>query len=274
MSFEASMRARHNAASSLVKGFLDSATSLLGQPRMTYNFHQLLHLVDNYKDFGPLYEVCAFPHESNLGALRHMIHGTNVHVVDKEICNKFATYQCLAGKLSSCENSVVRLTGKSFDRNTLDKQAEEALKLYLDNIEESERMTIRVYKRGFIANGSLIHISELSTHETPRCDSFYLLPTGHVAEVLNLLEVIDVNRKLFLTVVNVIGLREITFPWVNQYDKSTVDLDYPQYFVKKPALGQRIEVLPIENLMEPVIVMRNTTCATQYMSTSFFMSKN
>ena len=274
MSVGAIMRARHSAASSLVREFLHSATILVGQSRMTYNFHQLLHLVDNYFDFGPLYEISAFPHESNLGALRSMIYGTNVHIADKEICNKFAMYQCLAGKLSSCEISVAKLTGKASSKSSLSDASSQALDSYLSNIEGADQMTIKVFKRGYLANGYLLHVSTLTSHETPRCDSFYLLSSGNVGEILYLLEVLDVERKIFLAVVNVVGSKETQFPWVNDYDKLAVTVDHPVFFVKKPTLGQHIEVLPIEELKEPVMVTRNTSSATQFMSTTFFMSKN
>ena len=62
-------------------------------------------------------------------ALFSMGHGTNVYDADKKICNKFVTYQCLAGKLSSYETFIARLTERTSDQSSLDDGSIYALKV-------------------------------------------------------------------------------------------------------------------------------------------------
>ena len=110
----ATIERRASVAECLIKEFLHEATRLLGPEHITYKFHELLHLPQNYRDFGPLYAVSAFAHEGNLGLMKAMIHGKNTHLLDKEICNKFSMQIRLAEILSSGRTEKrIRLTSRA-----------------------------------------------------------------------------------------------------------------------------------------------------------------
>ena len=65
-----------NSAENMLKTFLNDFASLYQLHNMTYNVHQLSHLTDTVRQWGPLWTTSAFPFESGNGLLLKLFHGT------------------------------------------------------------------------------------------------------------------------------------------------------------------------------------------------------
>ena len=63
-------------AEQLLHQFRRTFSNLYQERYETLNVHQLLHLVDNVKDLGPLYSHSRFPFEDKNGFVLRLIHGT------------------------------------------------------------------------------------------------------------------------------------------------------------------------------------------------------
>ena len=61
---------------SLLINFVIQYENLYGPQNMSYNVHQLLHIVDSVRNWGPLWYNSAFPFESMNGKLLKLFHGT------------------------------------------------------------------------------------------------------------------------------------------------------------------------------------------------------
>ena len=59
----------HRSMISFVKHF----GQLYGRDEIVFTVHQLIHLVDEYKQFGPLDNVSGFPFENYLGQIKHLL---------------------------------------------------------------------------------------------------------------------------------------------------------------------------------------------------------
>ena len=87
----------------------------------------------------------------------------------------------------------------------------------------------------------------------------------------------QVSRPEFCTslaVIQITGSKDISFPFRSRLADQLIPIEYPAFFVKKPDAAMRTIVVPKIALLEPVIVMRYSDIATQYMATSLFMPKN
>lgn len=77
-----------------------------GTRSLTFNMHQLLHLVQSVQNHGPLWTHSCFYFEDYNGQLRHFFHGTqNVEVqVSKQIsvCIQVLLYHLLWFPVDSC----------------------------------------------------------------------------------------------------------------------------------------------------------------------------
>ena len=185
---DAEIALRAEQAELLIKEFLHLATEIMGCDRMTFVFHQLLHLPQNYRDFGPLYETSAFPHESNWGTLKGMLYSRNVNFLDKEVCNKFALQICLNERLSGhAKRETARFTSKVEGREILSNGVRRALEELIAGWEtvRGQHYTVDVFSRG-LYNGRQIQVAGMGPHEASRNDSIYLLRNKLVVEVIHL----------------------------------------------------------------------------------------
>lgn len=62
---------RSKVASELLRFFVPDCARLYGTELITHNFHNVIHITDNYKRFGELDAFSAFRFESKLGAIKH-----------------------------------------------------------------------------------------------------------------------------------------------------------------------------------------------------------
>jgi hypothetical protein len=60
-------------AEKLMVSFVDYYGQLYGREEIVYNVHQLIHLAEEYKKFGPLDNISAFPYENCLGQIKHLL---------------------------------------------------------------------------------------------------------------------------------------------------------------------------------------------------------
>lgn len=87
-------------ADRLLDGFCKSFSNLY-QPRFhTLNVHQLLHLVDDVRDLGPLYTHSCFAFEDKNGFLLKLIHGTQF--IDSQIISAVSITQKLPELREKC----------------------------------------------------------------------------------------------------------------------------------------------------------------------------
>jgi len=67
--------------------------ALYGETELTYNLHQVLHVILNVQRWGPIWSNSAYMFESFIGTLAKMIHGPK-HI-EKEVVNKLRIIQGL-----------------------------------------------------------------------------------------------------------------------------------------------------------------------------------
>ena len=63
--------------SELLKKFCNECLILYGKSFMSYNVHSVIHLVEDFKLFGSLDNVCCFPFESYLGLIKNYVKSGN-----------------------------------------------------------------------------------------------------------------------------------------------------------------------------------------------------
>lgn len=71
-------------ANESLRYFVKHFSRLYGESNLTYNVHNLLHLVDDCRKFGTLDSFSAFPFENFLGHMKNHMLRTDV----KRFCNK------------------------------------------------------------------------------------------------------------------------------------------------------------------------------------------
>ena len=69
----------------LLKLFVENFEQLYGEEKCSFNVHQLLHMADSVRKWGPLWVWSAFPFEDAIGYYKKLNHGPNK--VDAEIMN-------------------------------------------------------------------------------------------------------------------------------------------------------------------------------------------
>lgn len=62
-----------DCAQGLLTSFVTHFGQLYGKGEITYNVHQLTHLASEYRLFGPLDNISAFPYENYLAQLKHLL---------------------------------------------------------------------------------------------------------------------------------------------------------------------------------------------------------
>ena len=87
-------------ADRLLDGFCKSFSALYEERFYTLNVHQLLHLVDNVRDLGPLYTHSCFSFEDKNGFILKLIHGTQF--IDNQILSAVALTQKLPELKEKC----------------------------------------------------------------------------------------------------------------------------------------------------------------------------
>ncbi|XP_039313852.1 uncharacterized protein LOC120359664 isoform X1 [Solenopsis invicta] len=89
-------------AEELLKNFILHAEHIYGNQILVYNFHNLIHICDDIRKFGLLWDYSSFPFENFLGKLKKLIRGpSNPH---QQICLRINELNML--KLSIKEDSV------------------------------------------------------------------------------------------------------------------------------------------------------------------------
>lgn len=74
-------------AENALKHFVRQVPILYGQEYCTFNVHQLLHIADAVRDWGPLWVFSCFRFESNIGHIISLVRGTKC--VPMQICKTF-----------------------------------------------------------------------------------------------------------------------------------------------------------------------------------------
>ena len=87
-------------ADRLLDGFCKSFSTLYEERFYTLNVHQLLHLVDDVRDQGPLYTHSCFSFEDKNGFILKLIHGTQF--IDNQILSAVALCQKLPELKGKC----------------------------------------------------------------------------------------------------------------------------------------------------------------------------
>ncbi|KAG1652613.1 hypothetical protein GQR58_026194 [Nymphon striatum] len=73
--------------------FVQNVPVLYGREYCTFNVHQLLHITDAVRDWGPLWVFSCFRFESNIGQMTSLVRGTKC--VPMQICNAFLMHMML-----------------------------------------------------------------------------------------------------------------------------------------------------------------------------------
>ena len=116
-------------ADRLLDGFCKSFSNLY-QPRFyTLNVHQLLHLVDDVRDLGPLYTHSCFAFEDKNGFLLKLIHRTQF--IDSQIISAVSMTQKLPELCEKCipKGSEIDLLYKDLNRARKSKFRTEILSI-------------------------------------------------------------------------------------------------------------------------------------------------
>ena len=90
-------------ADRLLDGFCKSFSTLYEERFYTLNIHQLLHLVDDVRDLGPLYTHSCFSFEHKNGFILRLFHGTQF--IDNQILSAVALIQKLPELKEKCINT-------------------------------------------------------------------------------------------------------------------------------------------------------------------------
>lgn len=107
-------------ADQLLKKFVESIKELYGEHELTYNIHQLLHLVFSVQRWGPLWATSAFMFESQNGFLANNVHGKNK--MGQELLNNLQIIEAVDALKYICKykstnrvNAKFKVLGKSLN---------------------------------------------------------------------------------------------------------------------------------------------------------------
>ena len=104
-------------ARKLICEFCTTFSALYGERYQTLNFHNLLHLVDNVENIGPLWSFDCFAFENASGQILKQIHGTQ-HI-DTQILKAVSVLQKLPILIRNLQNSCPN--GKTFAATMMTK---------------------------------------------------------------------------------------------------------------------------------------------------------
>lgn len=97
----------------LLKKYVFDFQGLYGERYMSCNLHQLLHLADNVKKFGPLWVTTCLPFENLNGVLKSYIHGSkNPELQACSSVTTFLTLSELKEKFIGPESDVLKFCKK------------------------------------------------------------------------------------------------------------------------------------------------------------------
>lgn len=82
-----------NLAEELIKDFVRQFSLMYGRENMTANLHQLLHLAQTVRDFGPIFTTSCFLFENANGILKNLVTGTKF--ADSQICTGLSVFMSL-----------------------------------------------------------------------------------------------------------------------------------------------------------------------------------
>lgn len=161
----------------LLKKFVELTQQYFGKSAMTYNIHQLSHVVDNVQNWGPLWSHSAFSFESGNHRLMQAIHCANGAILQiLRFININNSVSLIEQRLFSDESEIA----KTFCCNTLSTQVQKCLKIknrtYFGkgkNVDNHLRIQLRLSTESFyyerlVYNGCL-YVSFLKNN--PRSDN-------------------------------------------------------------------------------------------------------
>lgn len=146
-------RSQLEEAEILLKSFVYQIKRLYSDRELSYNIHQMLHLVLVVKRWGPLWATSAFPFENFNGFLANCAHGTKN--IGQEIINNLAITQ---GAQILRARVIEESTNSLFDKNraklvgTSTKYQFDAFELELFNLHDINSQDLCVYARATIYN--------------------------------------------------------------------------------------------------------------------------
>ena len=190
---------------SLIK-FIILTGSLYGQEFISFNVHQLSHLVKSVKLWGPLWCTSAFMFENNNGNLLKLLHGTN-HVPN-QICYSYGLQKLLLKKSCKTFSKHSSVSARNLFAKFLSSKISRGSYLsYSEGVtfcgrSVARKMTVseRVATRGILMqvhgyvrsysrvlfNGQLYATNSYCTRYK-RCNSIAVLTNGNVIEILSIL---------------------------------------------------------------------------------------
>jgi hypothetical protein len=102
---------------------------LYGEENCTFNVHQLTHLVNSVKNFGPVSNVSAFIFKANNGNLKKIISGTRY--IPSQIVSKFVRWRNLPVMAQKCQIKNARETVKNLNERLLTSKRKIRLSVHL-----------------------------------------------------------------------------------------------------------------------------------------------
>ena len=167
----------------LLEGFSFQCPHLYGKSFMSYNVHSLIHLIDDYTNYGSLDNISCFPFESYLGLLKSVV------------CSGFKPLQQIAVRAFH-ENENIAATTVHIHNNTV------FLQLSSNGIEVPtfEKQKVKHYESIRLCNGSLIKRQSLNDS----CVSF----SKPVTRIACVCDIIMHNEQLFFVAIEFATVRD------------------------------------------------------------------
>lgn len=221
-------------AESLLLHFVSEFETLYGRKNCRYNVHQLTHIVQCCRDWGPFWSFSTFPFESFYSQLGNLFHGTQyVHL---QIARKFSMIRRLPylARLAFQEDSCMKdyflenicgfmSFGQKFDDitsvglpinfNLTDEQKDSTSRIVGFEVQRF----VKAYKRLNKRPGMSIVSNYLKHGATERNDWHVILKDGYVAfvgfifsvcmENCGIIGICDCSKQLFLAVKRISKIR-------------------------------------------------------------------
>ena len=88
-----------------LKKFVITVGVLYGQKHVSFNVHQLCHLAQSVRDWGPLWATSAFPFEGNNKGLLNLFCGTQY--VPQQMMKRFQVFQGTKDLAKRCMGNAI-----------------------------------------------------------------------------------------------------------------------------------------------------------------------
>lgn len=145
-----------NVAEILFKDYIRCYINLYGRGSITSNVHNLCHIVNDVKKFGPLPIISTYPFENILGHMKHMLRSGNLPL--QQIAKRTLEFSKI-GHLST--NSVVNIS------------PEQEIKGILHEIPGCEKVFLKInYKNQFVISNNVKN-------------KWFLTTSGEIVQMLN-----------------------------------------------------------------------------------------